>query len=77
MADLRSLVNSAIELAKIGGMVLPGLSGGAAVAEKILDTLDSLKGVAPEQAGEIKETHEQLYKRVTDAGHKLSDRLRG
>jgi hypothetical protein len=77
MADIRVVVNSAIDLAKIAGTVLPGVAGGAVAAEKILDMLDSLKSVAPNQASEIEETHEQLYKRVTDAGHALSDRLRG
>lgn len=77
--DLRSLIDKAIDLAKIGGIVLPPLKGGAVVAEKILDVLDGLKGQAPDDATaeQIEEAHEALYKRVTDAGHDLSKRLRG
>jgi hypothetical protein len=77
--DFTKLAEQAISLAKIAGNVLPGLSGGAAIAEKILDVVDDLKQAAPDSgsAEDLEAAHKALYKEMTDKGHALSARLRG
>ena len=77
--NIRELIDKAIDLAKIGGEVLPPLKGGAAVAEGILDLLDNLKNVAPDPGSgqDLEAAHTALLKRISDKGHALSDRLRG
>lgn len=53
--DFKEVAEQAIKLAKVAGTVLPGLSGGAAIAEKIIDIVDGLADKAP-----LTETQEEL-----------------
>ena len=77
--DLKKLAEEAIALAKTAGTVLPVLGTGAAIAEKILGVVDSLKSEAPDDqtAQELEAAHQELYDAMIAKGHKLSDRLRG
>lgn len=77
--DIRNLIEDAVSLAKVAGLVLPGVSGGAAIAEKVLDMVDGLKAAAPDDAAaaDLEAAHVDLFKQVTDKGLMLSARLRG
>jgi hypothetical protein len=79
MADIRDVIDKAVELAEAGASVFPMLGTGAALAEKVLDIVDSLKTEAPDNDSEVdlEDAHAQLYETMTSKGHALSDRLRG
>lgn len=79
MADIRSLIDKAIDIAEMGGNVFPMLGTGAKLAETALSLLDGLKAEAPDADSEadIETAHKALYDAMTAKGHRLSDRLRG
>jgi len=77
--NFRTLVDQAVAFAHAVGELLPPVEGGADIADKVLDVLDSLKDHAPEAASreQLEAAHAALLKRISDKGHALSDRLRG
>jgi hypothetical protein len=77
--NIRSLIDGAISLAHMGGELLPPLEGGAEVAEKLVDLVDSLKAHAPDDSSkaQLEQAHTALLKRMQDKGHALSSQLRG
>jgi hypothetical protein len=79
MVNIRSLIDGAIQLAHMGGEILPPLKGGAVIADQLVDLLDGLKAVAPNQdaKADLEAAHVALLKRVSDKGHATSARLRG
>jgi hypothetical protein len=78
--DMRKLAEEAIALAKTASVVLPPLGTGAALAEKVLDIVDSIReegGQDRETEEELEVAHQQLYQAMAAKGHALSERLRG
>lgn len=78
--DFRALASGAISLAKTAGLVLPGLAGGAAIAEKILGVVDNLADHTAADAQsqeELREAAHELRARTSTKAQSTADRLDG
>jgi hypothetical protein len=79
MADISSLIDSVLGVAKKLSPLIPTLSNGVALGEKVIDLIDDLKSDAPDQrtAAQMDADREALSDRVKAKAAKTSDRLRG
>lgn len=79
--DVRSLVDSLIQLAHVASAVIPGaglVEEGAKIGEKIIDVIDELKTHAdPTQQPALQEARDKLADAVRTKAAATSARLRG
>lgn len=78
MADIRDLIDKAIDLAKTVAPLVPTVGAAAGVAEKVVDIIDSLGDDIPVDQQEAAQTaRRELADAVRAKAQATSDRLRG
>lgn len=77
--DTKGLIDSVLGVAKKLGPMIPGLSNGIALGEKVIDIIDDLKSDAPDDrtAAQMDADRAALAEKVKAKAAATSNRLRG
>lgn len=78
MADIRALLDKALEMAEMAGPLIPVVGTGAAIGGKIIDLIDSFGNEIPiDKQAEAQKVRSELAKAVKAKASATSARLRG
>lgn len=78
MADIRALLDKALDMAKLASPLIPVLGTGAAIGEKIIDLIDSFGEDIPiDKQAEAQAARAELAAKVRAKAQDTSSRLRG